>query len=229
MTRLLIHVEGETEEAFVNEVLAPHLYGCGYTSVGARLLGNSRLRARRGGIKPWPQVLRDIVICLREDSGVLSTTMVDYYALPGKGDGAWPGRADAAELAFANRASRVEQGMLDDVCAQMGNGFNAERFVPFVIMHEFEGLLFSDCERLAGGIYKPELAGKFQGIRDSFETPEEINDSPDTAPSKRLALLVPGYQKPLFGTLAALHVGLDAIRSECPNFSSWLTKLEGLG
>ncbi|MDE2725572.1 MAG: hypothetical protein OXI59_19555 [Gemmatimonadota bacterium] len=37
MTRLLIHVEGETEETFVNEILGPHLYACGYTMVSARL------------------------------------------------------------------------------------------------------------------------------------------------------------------------------------------------
>ena len=37
MTRLLIHVEGPTEEVFVNEVLASHLYGCGYTKVSARI------------------------------------------------------------------------------------------------------------------------------------------------------------------------------------------------
>jgi hypothetical protein len=53
MSRLLIHVEGETEESFVNEVLAPHLYHHGYQDVSARLIGNARLRDRRGGIRRW--------------------------------------------------------------------------------------------------------------------------------------------------------------------------------
>lgn len=61
MTRLLIHVEGETEETFVNEVLGPHLYGCGYTQVSARLLGNARQRHRRGGIRAWHAVREDIL------------------------------------------------------------------------------------------------------------------------------------------------------------------------
>ena len=30
MARLLIHVEGETEETFVNDLLADHLYNFGY-------------------------------------------------------------------------------------------------------------------------------------------------------------------------------------------------------
>lgn len=46
MTRLLIHVEGQTEESFVNDILAPHLYGQGFTNVSARLLGNARQRER---------------------------------------------------------------------------------------------------------------------------------------------------------------------------------------
>lgn len=53
MTRRLVHVEGLTEETFVNEALAPHLYRRGITRVSARLIGNARQRSHRGGIKPW--------------------------------------------------------------------------------------------------------------------------------------------------------------------------------
>ena len=81
MTRLLVHVEGETEESFVNAVLAPHLYGRGFRSVDARLLGNSRRRDRRGGIGSWRAARRDIVAHLKEDRGSFATTMVDYYGM----------------------------------------------------------------------------------------------------------------------------------------------------
>lgn len=67
MTRLLVHVEGETEESFVNEVLGPHLLRCGYSSVNARLVGNARARSRRGGIRSWAVVRKDIVSHLKED------------------------------------------------------------------------------------------------------------------------------------------------------------------
>src|SRR5687767_1727818 len=92
LTRLLIHVEGETEEAFVNEVLRPHLSAHGFTNVSARLMGNARQRDRRGGIRSWEHAKRDILNHLREDQGCLVTTMVDYYGLPSAGAGAWPGR-----------------------------------------------------------------------------------------------------------------------------------------
>lgn len=53
-------------------------------------------------------------------------------------------------------------------------------------MYEFEGLLFSDPQRFASGIDQLQLATAFSAIRKEFDTPEEINDSPMTAPSKRI-------------------------------------------
>jgi hypothetical protein len=108
----------------------------------------------------------------------------------------------------------------------MGGTFNPDRFIPFVMMHEFEGLLFSDCESFSRGIGRPELAAEFQSIRDQFSSPEEIDDSPITAPSKRVEKLVEGYEKPLLGALAILEIGLDVIRAECPHFHEWLSRVE---
>lgn len=226
MVRLLIHVEGETEETFVNEILGPHLYLSGYANVSARLVGNARQRDRRGGIRAWSAVRKDIINHLKEDSACLATTMVDYYALPQSGGRSWPGRAAAGALSFAQKAATVENALLTDICTELGCGFDPNRFIPFVIMHEFEGLLFSDCLGFSRGIGHPELAVEFQSIRDQFSSPEEINDSSITVPSKRVGRLVKGYEKPLLGSLAVLEIGLEAIRTECPHFRTWLTRLE---
>src|SRR6266498_2008805 len=145
MPRLLIHVEGQTEEAFVNEILEEHLLTRGYHTVAARIVGNARLRRRRGGIRPWPSVRKDIVNHLKEDSGCIATTMVDYYGLPQQGTGGWPGRAKAAGLKVSQKAHCVEDALLKDVAKEIDKPV---RFVPFVMMHEFEGLLFSDCDAL---------------------------------------------------------------------------------
>ncbi|MBC8431425.1 MAG: DUF4276 family protein [Desulfobacterales bacterium] len=226
MARLLIHVEGETEETFVNEILRPHLYRRGYANVGARLLGNARLRDRRGGIRAWSSVRKDILRHLKEDPGCLATTMVDYYGLPQTGSRAWPGREEAGGLPFAQKAATVENALFADICHELGDGFDPSRFIPFVVIHEFEGLLFSECTLFSRGIGRPDLADAFQAVRDEFVSPEEINDSPVTAPSKRVERLVQGYQKPLLGTLAALEIGLANIRRECQHFSEWLSSLE---
>ena len=226
MVRLLVHVEGPTEETFVNEVLAGHLYARGYERVDARIIGNVR---QRGGIRGWDSVRKDILRHLKEDRRRIVTTMVDYYALPQTGQRAWPGRSGAGAMPFPHRAPTVHTALLADIAAGMGEDFDTRRFVPYVVMHEFEGLLFSDCTAFAEGVGQRALAADLQAIRDQFETPEEINDSPETAPSKRLAALLPGYQKPLYGNLAALEIGLEKIRLECPHFRDWLNCLEGLG
>ncbi|HEY3915908.1 MAG TPA: DUF4276 family protein [Verrucomicrobiae bacterium] len=228
MRRLLIHVEGETEETFVNEVLKPHLCGFGYENVGARLIGNARQRDKRGGIRSWSSTRSDILQHLKEDAHCLATTMVDYYGLPHNGPKAWPGRAAAGALPFNQKAATVEKALLADISAGLGDSSAQNRFIPFVTMHEFEGLLFSDREGFAGAIGKPEIANDFQEVRELFDSPEEINDSPITAPSKRIQSLIPNYEKPLFGALAILAIGLERIRAECPHFNSWLSHLERL-
>ena len=228
MARLLVHVEGQTEEDFVNSVIRDYLLRCGYESVSARIIGNARLRRRRGGIRPWLPVRKDIINHLRQDPGCVATTMVDFYGLPQHGDRAWPGRAKAVGASGHQKASVVEEALRDDLAHEMGTDFDTTRFLPFVVVHEFEGLLFSDCAAFARGISRPDLEPSFSQIRQGFATPEDIDDSPATAPSKRVEELAPGYSKPLFGALAILEVGLDQIRDECPHFHSWLHQLESL-
>ena len=179
---------------------------------------------RRGGIKPWSTVRKEILNNLHGDAGCFTTTMVDYYGMPLT----WPGRSEASRHPLSERAHCVEAELLADVRQRMGGSFNPDRFVPYLMMHEFEAMLFSDCHRFANAIGRPNLASAFQEIRDQFANPEEIDDSPRTAPSKRIEGLVPGYQKPLSGTQAALAIGLDTIRAACPHFNAWLDRLERL-
>lgn len=206
MARLLIHVEGQTEEDFVNEVLRDHLLAKGYEER-----------------TPSPAPRGD-----SEEPAAFVTTMVDYYRLPQDGAAAWPGRAKAGHLPTYQKAERVEEALGWDVVTEMGKNSDSRRFVPFVVMHEFEGLLFSDCAAFTHGIGRPDLEAAFGEIRSQFASPEDINDSPDTAPSKRVENLIPGYEKPLFGTLGILEIGLSRIRAECPHFDRWLAKLESL-
>ncbi len=220
MTRLLVLVEGQTEETFVNDVLAPHLYILGYTGVSGRLFGNARQRSRRGGIRSWPSAERDIVRHLEEDREVAVALMVDYYGLPQTGEQAWPGRS------AQEGAATVEVAISKRVSELLGSSFDPSRFLPCVMMHEFEAILFSDCTALGRSMGHPEVVRDLIAIRESFSDPEAIDDSPDGAPSKRLERLVPEYQKPLMGNVAALEIGLEKIRDECPHFRGWLELVE---
>ena len=93
-------------------------------------------------------------------------------------------------------------------------------------MHEFEALLFADCGRFASAVGQPDVANAMQSILDQFTDPEAINDSKETAPSKRILKLVPEYDKVAFATVGIQAIGLDAIRRRCPNFAQWVALLE---
>ena len=93
-------------------------------------------------------------------------------------------------------------------------------------MHEFEALLFRDCHLFSRGIGRQDLQSEFISARNQFNSPEEINDSPETAPSKRILRILPYYQKPFHGNLAILEIGLVTLRRECPHFHGWLSTLE---
>jgi hypothetical protein len=224
--RLLINVEGETEEVFVKQVLAPHLYQFGFAKVDPRKMGNPQ-KTSRGGVCGWGEARRDFLNRVMQQPDLWQTTMVDYYGMPASGNRAWPGRGNPTGLSAQEKAAYVEQCILDDLQAEITKShlhLRELRFIPFVVMHEFEGLLFSDPVALASVI--GSSASALTTIRQQFPTPEEINDSTETSPSKRLRLLVPYYNKRLGGERAAPAIGLQAIRDECPHFNEWLTRLE---
>lgn len=104
----------------------------------------------------------------------------------------------------------------------------ARRFIPYVAMHEFEALLFSDCATFGRSIDREDIVSDLEGIRRAFANPEEIDGSPMGAPSKRIMHLVDGYSKPVDGNLAALNIGVETMRRECPHFAQWLDALEGM-
>ncbi len=139
MSRLLVHVEGQTEESFVHDLLASYLQDQGgYWSVTAVGLGSAPTRRGRFGGRAWASARKGIVWDLRHDPVLTVTTMVDFYALPQD----WPAKPTA------RHARDIEAGMHREIVEAMGPGFNPRRFIPFVMMHEFEALLFSNPDLL---------------------------------------------------------------------------------
>ena len=106
---------------------------------------------------------------------------------------------------------------------------NTRWVIPYVQKYEFEGLLFSEVEafRVIGEIADIGIQ-KLLTVRQQFSTPEEINNDPGRAPSRRIREAILGYRKPLHGLMVARETGLARIREECPRFDAWVTRLEGL-
>ena len=101
------------------------------------------------------------------------------------------------------------------------------RFIPYIQLHEFEGLLFSDISVFPDNFTKEQLDFKqLESAVNEFNTPEEINNSPATAPSERLKKAVNGYDKVTDGAFLAMEIGLETIRKKCILFNEWVGRLE---
>lgn len=216
MIRLNITAEGHAEEQFVNRLLRPHLLSFGVYAEVRRLRTS---KGHRGGYTNFEKANFDIQQWLKEDSTAWHTTLIDLYGL----DSSFPAYEEAKLLRPYERVARLEKAF--------GDRISHPRFLPYLQLHEFEALLFADPTHTENWLKldHPTLqTGALTAIRQNYKTPEEINDSPHTAPSKRIMALCPGYQKIADGVLILEELTLPVIRSECPHFSAWLTKLEGL-
>jgi hypothetical protein len=220
MIRVHVICEGQTEEMFINEVLS-ELFKAKGIYLYPSLIGKP---GHKGGNFRFERLLIDVRTRLLNDNTSYCTTFFDFYGLPTD----FPGKQDAsAKTNSGEKAACLLIALVDALKAKLGEK-PLRRFIPYVQMYEFEGLLFSDSQVLAKELNQEKLANSFQTIRGRFATPEEINNSPETAPSKRILKLFPEYDKPLHGSLAALGIGLETIREQCPLFDGWLKQIEDL-
>jgi len=216
MKRCLILVEGQTEERFVKDVLSPHFEAMGLCPIPTILTTKVVKDGKnfKGGVTNYGKLRGDLMKLLG-DTTALITTLIDYYGLPED----TPGMAGRDSLPGGrDRVLRVEAAVHADVGSP-------QHFLPFLALHEFEALLFSDHEVTAATIPAPEKAAELLAMAGGLE-PEEINENRETAPSKRLKNVFPSFRKTLHGPTAAKRIGLEAIRSRCPHFDSWITRLE---
>ena len=110
----------------------------------------------------------------------------------------------------------MEKCIADDI--------NDYRFIPYIQLHEFEALLFSSNRGFETYFTSAE-SQLTQRVIDSFDNPEDINSTPEGAPSKRLLAIKSNYEKVIDGNLLALEVGIREILSKCPRFKAWVEQL----
>lgn len=157
----------------------------------------------------------------REDTIVAS--FVDYYGIK-----EWPGYSAIRENDTPQMiAERLNMAAKEQICQDYADCTPAQRYFPFTAVHEFEALLFSDSRVLA------EMLGIDQADVDDVlahcGSPEAINNSPETAPSKRLdAWTRNRYGKTTNGIVIAKTIGIDKMRLACPNFDAWLKSIESI-
>ena len=218
--RLNFIVEGQTEETFVRNQLAPHLVQMSIWAY-VRCVQTSRKRniKHRGGLSSYAQARGDISRWMRDEPkhNVRFTTMFDLFRLP-RG---FPGYDAASGFDLSSRATALENAMLEDI------GDN--RLVPYIQVHEFEALVLADPRALSDEY--PESAPGVDRLAEmaaSFPSPEQINGDPETAPSKRIMQEISNYRKTTSVNITK-QIGLPNLRDKCPHFGAWVDKLESLG
>jgi len=223
MIRLYAVVEGQTEEAFFNQVLAPHLGSLGVVLMQPQLVRTGRHRGRdfRGGLLRFAKLKSDIDRLMNSDRNpdARFTTMLDLYALPGD----FPDRARAfAEPDPYQRVAILEEAMRQSV--------GSSRLTPHLQLHEFEALLLTQPGELKSEF--PERSRAIDRLAASLAgcEPERVNDGADSAPSKRIIAHVPEYEgrKVTAGPRLAGRIGLPTLRARAPHFGAWLARLENL-
>lgn len=224
MIRLHFVVEGDTEETFVRNVLAVH-FGSFQIIADARRVEFSRNKGKinRGGLLDYDKLHKDLVMWLKEDNNpdARFTTMVDLYALPTN----FPGYTNAKRMSDPyKRVAFLEEALKNEI--------DDTRLVPYIQLHEFEALLFADVQQFDWEFLDHESEiNQLAIIPGQFDSnPELINDSPMSAPSKRIIQIIGEYErrKASSGPLIAEKIGLQMLRTRCQHFDEWVSKLEQL-
>jgi len=223
MVEVIVFAEGPTEEQFIKRVLAPALHSL-QVFLKPQMLKTSQ--DARGGAVNFDRLKLNARNTLRQNANVVLTTLLDLYGL----DTSFPGLGDALRKPdLSGKVSHLNSELHAALVEYVG--CRPERFIPHIQPYEFEGLLFANTEILA--TVEPGWQTSSQQlaqVRAQFETPEHINNSYETKPSRRLEqLLCPGYKKTRHGPLAAQQIGLEAMERECPHFHNWVQRLRALG
>jgi hypothetical protein len=180
-------------------------------------------QVHRGGGRKYVPMKNDILRFLKQEKApdVFFTTMIDLYAIHPD----FPGLAESESMRQnpIQRVEFLEQRFAEDI--------GDYRFIPYIQLHEYEAYLFADptCFEYLDARRTKEIEA-LKAIADQYQTPELINDGQHTAPSKRIIAQFPDYEgaKSAFGSQLAGQIGLQVIRSKCPHFNTWLSRLESL-
>lgn len=212
MKRLYIVVEGQTEQDFVKNLIVPYLQNFGIYSVTPVLIRTSR--SGRGGMVNYQHLYNTIKMLLTSlQNDFMVTTFIDFFRLPDT----MPNFVDCMQISDKHLCVEALEAAID-------KSVNDVRFFSYIQLHEFEALLFSNNNGFEY-YFSDDIAKETALIISCYENPEDINSSPEGAPSKRLLAIKPDYNKVLEGNLIALEIGIKSILEKCPRFAEWVNRI----
>ena len=140
------------------------------------------------------------------------TTFIDFYGLKNKDN---------------KKVSELEEEIKKEFYKD--NKYKNKILIPYIQMHETEALWFSDIN----AIIQVKNANKKQKedlskIIEKYKNPEDINDSYETAPSKRLENIFCDYSKVIDGKEISNKISINIFIEKCPRFSKWVNEISNL-
>ncbi len=208
MIRVCVVCEGQTEVEFIRSCVGPALNNEHFMVYPAIIQAPSG--GHRGGRVTVDRLVAFMNRQYHETDRI--TTFVDFYGF---------------QDADGRSAAQLENAILTGLQARQ---LDPRFILPYVQLHEFEALLFSDVEKFEYVLdgWNARVRQTLAAIRAQFASPEDINNHPTTAPSKRIlrAFDEGTYNKALHGPIIAEEIGLETIRQHCPGFNRWIEKLE---
>jgi len=218
MNTIIVICEGQAEQEFCNSVLYPHFKDLGVT------IASPVISVSNGGIVKWEVLKKEVLVYLiNNNRNTYITTFIDFYGLTGKG---YP------EHRIINNENERRM-LVSDIETAMKNQIDDRyryRFLPYIQLHEFETLIFTDISLLKDW-YNPNEILDFNYLEETirrYPDRELINDSPQTAPSKRLIRAIPKYDKVALGNILLMNIGLNRLRENNISFNNWIIKLESI-
>jgi hypothetical protein len=208
MKRLVFIVEGDTEIILVQNLIVPYLINLGFINeMHAQTIITNRKQHKKGGVTGYPKFRNEVARTLAQGN-VIITSIIDFFRLPTD----FPGHT-----VDSRRIHQIESAIHEDF------GNNPD-FLPYIQRHELEALMFSGREGFELVIDDEEKLAQIDQILENYPNPEDINNDPDTAPSKRLSRIF-GYDKIGDGELIFDMLGIDRMLEKCPRFAEWMEKL----
>lgn len=214
MKHVFIYCEGQTEESFVNTILYPYFSRMDiYVTPIVHKTKRTSNKTYRGGGGNY-KAIKSELIKLCHNPNAFVTTMFDYYGMPTDTPA-----IDYIDVNLYKKIDYIENEITKDI--------GCNNFAFNLLVHEFEGLLFSNPQAFSK-ITDSKAVEKLQVIRENAESPEHINNSIHTAPSKRIKQIISDYTKVRQGIIIAKSIGMHKLLQECKHFANWIQKIQNI-
>lgn len=211
MTRVAISVEGQTEDEFCKNILCPYFQSKNIILIPI-IVTTKRKKCGvkyKGGCINLDRVKNEIENLLYEFDYV--TTFYDLYGFDG--------------IDTTTTADELEQSIKELFP-------DTRKLIPYIQKYEFETLLFSSAEYYED-LLDSKAKDSFQTIINTFNGEiENINNSRETAPSKRVMKVFNDsdeeYDKVFHGYSICDDIGLQNILDKAPRFKAWIETINNL-